>query len=366
MIGFSRALIHSIGLEPRNGRQHSIFADNFNALIDKESHLPKTVSKALIKLARRQDGSVSIPKSTWDNWWNGVTFPNSTYEEVLDYFFPKLLHKWMYRDSTFDRLQCNLSAIDLGWIEASGNPEKAFKEAKKILETIHADWLPGRRGKIMLPGPKEREGVDWSGHKIALFNPNAEHIWTKEKFELDPRTEIPLGLSKKVRSALSEYAGRSSSSLDLNAPSSILSFMVQYAIETGLPDPGLKQAFILDFMSAAFALKTMLWIQTGGQFELGRQSSYQFRTINDFIFNDFIHPFDPAKHMNTIDLNDTEEFICSFNAEPSEEACELFLELRTIYFDCFNFLNQTPREIAMKLDEIAHMRSSLKIGGLVF
>jgi hypothetical protein len=132
MIGFSRALIHSIGLEPRNGRQHSIFADNFNALIDKESHLPKTVSKALIKLARRQDGSVSIPKSTWDNWWNGVTFPNSTYEEVLDYFFPKLLHKWMYRDSTFDRLQCNLSAIDLGWIEASGNPEKAFKEAKKI------------------------------------------------------------------------------------------------------------------------------------------------------------------------------------------------------------------------------------------
>ena len=360
MFGFTRELLSTAGLDPINGMQHSKFADLIQKKIDKEENLPWRIEEAL------EGDKTCISSSTWANWWNEVSFPGATYEAVLEFFFPKLLYRWMYRDPSFDRLQCNLSAIDLGWIEASGNPEKAFKEAQQILETIHADWLPARRGKIMLPGPKKRAGVDWSGHRIALFIPNAEHIGTKEKFKLDPRTEIPIGFSKKVRSAISENAKESSSALDLNAPSSILKFMVQYAVESGLPDPGLKQAFILDFMSAALALKTMLWIQTGGQFELGRESSYQFRVINDFIFNDFIFPFQPGKHMNTVDLNDAEEFVFSFDVEPTEDACALFIELRSIYFDCFGFLNQTPREIAIKLDEIAHIRSSLKVGNLIF
>ena len=41
-------------------------------------------------------------------------------------------------------------------------------------------------------------------------------------------------------------------------PSSVLAYLLRYAAETRLPDPALKQAFILDFLTAVNACLCLL------------------------------------------------------------------------------------------------------------
>jgi hypothetical protein len=77
----------------------------------------------------------------------------------------------------------------------------------------------------------------------------------------DPRETIAIGRVKGPPSPLNVLANPATTFLHepLNA-SSVLPFMVRYAVESGLPDPGLKEAFVLDFLTAVAAAMCLVGI----------------------------------------------------------------------------------------------------------
>ena len=125
--------------------------------------------------------------------------------------------------------------------------EDAFAEAWECLLTLHHDWAPQYRGEIFLPGPPARAGL---GRTVRARGAKR-----------DPRAEIPIGLIKGPPSRLRAVGTPQADILHepLN-PSSILAFMLRYGVESGLPDPGLKEAFVLDFLTAAAACLCLVQI----------------------------------------------------------------------------------------------------------
>ncbi len=188
-----------------------------------------------------------LGRATWHGWWHGSRLPNATYRAIVDKAFPGLASKWLYRSLDQDRLQGHLSALDLVWIGAKHSIEESRAEAWEFLCAIHQDWAPHYHGEIFLPGPPAREGLG--------------RTFRSQRSRPDPRAVIPIGRIKGPPSRLRALATSDAAMLhEPLDPSSILAFMFCYGVESGLPDPGLKEAFILDFLAAAVACLCLVQI----------------------------------------------------------------------------------------------------------
>ncbi len=262
-----------------------------------------------------------LGKATWHGWWHGHRVPNATYRSIADREFAGLASKWFYRSDDSDRLQCHLSALDLGWMVKNHSADEAFQEAWRFLLTLHRDWGPEYRGEIYLPAPAAREGL-------------GRQAFVSRKAKPDPRVSIPIGLTKGPRSRLRSLAtGEAAFLFEPLNPSSVLSFMLRYGVESRLPDPGLKEAFILDFLTAAAASLCLLQMVAPRRVpHWGRPGQILFACHEHFWMPDYGHE-DPLWMVN-------EPFAMGFAKILDELAVEhdyhetrsLFYELKDTYY----------------------------------
>jgi hypothetical protein len=195
-----------------------------------------------VERAFRDATGADLGRATWHGWWHGQRLPNATYRTLVDNALDGLATRWLYRSLEHDRLQAHLCALDLKWL-AAHQPTVARAEAWEMLWTLHRDWAPSPTGEIALPS--------------LIRNPRRTR---RKKGKPDSRS-TSFGRRKGVPAPLKLRA----TDLGVSAheplnPSSILLFLMRYAFESALPDPGLKEAFVLDFLTGAAAAACLVQI----------------------------------------------------------------------------------------------------------
>jgi hypothetical protein len=198
-----------------------------------------------VERAFQKRTGAELGKATWSEWWNGRRVPNATYRTLIDTAFKNLASKWLYRSLEENRLQRYLSALDLGWLYDHESPDDAETEAWAFLMAVVHDWAPYPVEGTLFPEAVARGGL--VGDRRRKKRPR-------------PRQVIPLFHKRKgVAARLDLEVSRDTAILlePLN-PSSVLLYLLRYAAETQLPDPALKQAFILDFLTAVNACLCLL------------------------------------------------------------------------------------------------------------
>ena len=174
---------------------------------------------------------------------------------MIDVALLSVIRRWHLREGVSIReiaRRAKLSRNTIRKYLTNGELEPVYPEAqepeqaRRVL-TLHHDWAPQYRGEIFLPGPPARAGLS--------------RAVRARRAKRDPRAEIPIGLIKGPPSRLRALATPEAGILHepLN-PSSILAFMLRYGVESGLPDPGLKEAFVLDFLTAMAACLCLVQI----------------------------------------------------------------------------------------------------------
>lgn len=266
-----------------------------------------------------------LNKSTWCRWWSGESLPNESSAAGIWKRCPGIYEKW-FSVTNEDRLQMHLFALDLNWIRVHISPEEAYRYSEALLNAVHKEWGPGFNSRIYIPGPKEREGVNWDDK----FN----YLAIKLKREKDPKQVIPIGLSKGPISELSQPASFETTRLyQAINPTSLIHYMLRYAVESELPDPGLKQAFIFDLLTAEIAILTMMQVHTPGNLTANGDLLITFLALHEFFWLED-YQTDPC----WIDSNPFSRCIEPILTDLIEDFDEkaiwlLFLELREIYFD---------------------------------
>jgi len=197
-----------------------------------------------VERAFRDRTGADLGKATWSEWWNGRRVPNATYRTLIDNAFKNLASKWLYRSLEESRLQRHLSSLDLGWFYEHESPDDAESEAWAFLIAVVHDWAPHRREGAFLPAVVARG--DLVGDRRRKARPLLRRV-------------IPLRKRKGAAARLDLEVSRETAILlePLN-PASVLCYLLRYAAETRLPDPALKQAFILDFLTAVNASLCLL------------------------------------------------------------------------------------------------------------
>jgi hypothetical protein len=278
-----------------------------------------------VERAFRDATGADLGRATWHGWWHGQRLPNATYRTLVDNALDGLATRWLYRSLEHDRLQAHLCALDFKWL-AVHQPAVARAEAWEVLWTLHRDWAPAPTGEIALPS--------------LIRKPRRTR---RKKGKLDPHA-TSFGRSKGASAQLT----RRSTDLGVSAheplnPSSILLFLMRYAFESGLPDPGLKQAFVLDFLTGAAAAVCLVqiiaperiddWGLPGRIFSAMRPHFWPTADDEqaglDALFVAYIEPL--LKMTATI---------CA-----EKEAMELLRELKTAYYDTLGVTGLSEREL---------------------
>lgn len=277
---------------------------------------------------------IHLPNNSWSDYWNGKRMPRSIKKQsqirlidVADVISPGIVSKWFERRIDKNRLQTHLSALELTWVASELSVEKAVDEAVMILRMIHSEWEPGFRGEIKIPGPAGREGVNWSRHKLA---------GTKfgKRLKPDPKANISIGIEKGPQSELSSKASYEAKfKFQPENPISVVPYLLRYAIESKLQDPGLKKVFILDFLSAVSASVCIMQAISPGNIDTFGLPALIFRSCKDFFWSgeygqnaDFWFMDMPFSHF--IDLIDE----MGIKHNPTETIA-LIHELKSTYYD---------------------------------
>lgn len=294
---------------------------------------------------------LNISRTTWHNWWIGRSFPEGDNLKTLYREFPELVAKWLVAPPN-NRIQRYLIALDLTstykikdfHLIAAGvgknEPPHGHIAADKILRQIHAEWRPDYSGIISLRSIPEREGVDWSSERYKHFN---------FKYKVDTKQHLPVGVFLGPASELSSPASRRSCELyEPVNPFSIINFMLSYAVETNLPDPGLKQAFIFDFLAViCCALKIMKEQSPGKIIENSEMSKIFLLSTNYFwdeeLEDDFSGDYWTLNHTFVGHfLSYLETFI---DSGLLTDSWVLFAELKHIHYESLQITGLTLKEI---------------------
>jgi hypothetical protein len=294
---------------------------------------------------------LNISRTTWHNWWVGNSFPEGKNIKTLSKEFPELVDKWLASPPN-NRIQRHFISLDLTKLHkikdfhlvAAGlktnDPAKIHIAAEKILCQIHSEWHPDYLGVISLPSIPEREGVDWSSERYKDYNFSCRK---------DPKQDYPVGTLLGPSSELWSPASRRSLQLyEAINPFSLLKFMLAYAVETNLPDPGLKQAFIFDFLSAINCSLVFMQTMSPGNIVENDEISRVFFLSQNFFWDeelkeDFEGPYWRLNHAFVGDfLTYLETFI---EQDLLNNSWELFAELKSIYYQSLEITGLSQREL---------------------
>jgi len=235
-------------------------------IVNKENHYTDTLSAA-----------------RWSYWTSkGQRFPTGKFKEKMYLHFRDISEQWLECLTDKNRMQVHLTALELYTRSCTKATSENLESAVKIITSIHENWRPDQYGNISIPSSKERAPFNRFDHLklqeaniddeklnnqyMELLQIENEELYkeVKRTIKNNPETTImslfkeraeelyaiPITLVKEMPTPLLIQAATSTRAKYSSSPESIISFMLSYAIQTDLEDPGLKEAFIFDFLSA--------------------------------------------------------------------------------------------------------------------
>jgi len=303
-----------------------------------KSNFEKVNSKQLAQ-------TIELDKSVYSRWYDGKTFPDDLHICQLDTASPGISSKWLNRGYETNRIQSHLSSLDIKYLHENYSSSQALDEAYKVLVMIYSQWKPGPFEILSIPSSPEREGLNWKMHNLAL-----------EGFcnlKPDLRTEVSVGMELGPYSDLSIKANNKTINLySPTDPLSVIPYMLAYAIQSKLPDPGLKEAFIFDFLTAVTASNILMGHHSpGNTLKCGMPASILNACKRFFWGEDFV-----ASNENMYSRMPISSFEYIFDelGIPIEPDNGDFLkELKTIYFKTLSKSGESTSDL-LKMFENTH------------
>ncbi len=204
-------------------------------------------------------------------------------------------------------------------------------------------WRGRKRGRFCgrCTGSGRRRAPEESRYRRCFSNPRRAR--RKKGKQLDPHP-ASFGRSKGTTLPLTQR----STDLGVSAheplnPSSILLFLMRYAFESGLPDPGLKQAFVLDFLTGSAAAACLVQIIAPervddwglpGRIFMAMRPHFWSTASDEQVGLDalFVAYIEPLLKMTAT--------MC-----PDEKAMELLPELKAAYYNSLGVTGLSEREL---------------------
>jgi len=189
--------------------------------------------------AKLETKGVYLSRQTWIDLWKGRIFPGKNLKGKFEENLPELYNDWIDWSVNTSRFHTFLRALDI--YSSNINSHERAREAKSLLTMIHKEWQPNRFRQISIPSPKKR--------LVKTIDP----ILGVTK--ITANSAIFVGEAKGPKSPLSAIAHESCDSFyNILDPSSVLTYILMYAVKSKLPDKGLFEALTLDFTSAALRI----------------------------------------------------------------------------------------------------------------
>lgn len=189
-----------------------------------------------------------LAASTWNDWWHGKRSPNISTRAELNSITNNLATKWLESCLVNNRLACHLSCFDLADIWQKHGQEKAISRAWEILQTVHQDWQVNIRGEVTIFNGMERSPREVTAIKGIPGKP-LKLVSKKTIINLDKNKHFRL-LTNANPLTVNHYE-------PLN-PSSIIPFLLCYALEAMHSETGLGETISIDLTSAIYACVFLL------------------------------------------------------------------------------------------------------------
>lgn len=189
-----------------------------------------------------------LAASSWNDWWHGKRSPNISTRAELNSITSNLATKWLEPCLVNNRLACHLSCFDLADIWQKHGQEKAITRAWEILQTVHQDWQVNIRGEVTIFNGMERSPREATAIKGILGKPLKL---------VSKKTIINLDKNKHFRLLNNANALTANLYEPLN-PSSIIPFLLCYALEAMHSETGLDETISIELTSAIYACVFLL------------------------------------------------------------------------------------------------------------
>ncbi len=189
-----------------------------------------------------------LAASSWNDWWHGKRSPNISTRAELNSITNNLATKWLEPCLVNNRLACHLSCFDLADIWQKHGQEKAITRAWEILQTVHQDWQVNIRGEVTIFNGMERSPREVTAIKGIPGKP-LKLVSKKTIINLDKNKHFRL-LKNANPLTVNHYE-------PLN-PSSIIPFLLCYALEAMHSETGLDETISIDLTSAIYACVFLL------------------------------------------------------------------------------------------------------------
>lgn len=216
-----------------------------------------------------------LAASTWNDWWHGKRSPSISTRAELNSITNNLASKWLEPSLVNNRLACHLSCFDLANVWKKFGQEKAINRAWEILQTVHQDWQVNVRGEVTI-----LNGAARSAHEaldstiVASYTPRA----TPKTILIDmDKTSTCRLLARASSFTCNHYE-------PLN-PSSIIPFLLCYALEAMHSETGLDETISIDLTSAIYACVFLLHARQYTYSNSGSVGKAAFALL-DFWIND--------------------------------------------------------------------------------
>ena len=189
-----------------------------------------------------------LAASSWNDWWHGKRSPNVSTRAELNSITSNLATKWIEPCLVNNRLACHLSCFDLADIWQKHGQEKAITRAWEILQTVHQDWQVNIRGEVTI-----FNGMERSPREVMAI----KGIPGKPLKLVSKKTIINLDKNKHFR-LLNNANPLTTNHYEPLNPSSIIPFLLCYALEAMYSETGLDETISIDLTSAIYACVFLL------------------------------------------------------------------------------------------------------------
>ncbi|MGN0921112.1 MAG: hypothetical protein ACI4NJ_05205 [Cellvibrio sp.] len=189
-----------------------------------------------------------ISKSAWSAWWYGSREISASYRAAFNAVTNNLASKWLEPCLVNNRLACHLCCFDLDVIGGKYGKDKAINRAWEILQTVHQDWQVNIRGEVTIFNGMERSPREVTAIKGIPGKP-LKLVSKKTIINLDKNKHFRL-LTNANPLTVNHYE-------PLN-PSSIIPFLLCYALEAMHSETGLGETISIDLTSAIYACVFLL------------------------------------------------------------------------------------------------------------
>ena len=297
------------------------------------------------KKSKQLAQTIELGKSVYSRWYDGKTFPDDIHIKQLDTASPGISSKWLYRGFKRNRIQSHLSSLDLRYIYKNHSSDHAIDEAYKVLVMIYHQWKPGPFEKLSIPASPEREGICWQLHNLAIND--------FYNLKPDPRAKIAVGMDLGPYSDLSIKANNETiQHYSLTDPLSVIPYMLAYALQSKLPDPGLKEAFIFDFLTAITASSLLMSHHSSGNIFKCGLPAYILKACKNFFWAQDLVPSNENIY-NRMPISSFEYILDELDISYEPDNWNLLAELKTIYFRTLSKSGESTSDL-LKMFESTH------------